>query len=55
MTTPVRTALIYDFDGTLAPGNIQEHSLIPEYLQLSVEEFWEEVDKEKRTHDADEI
>jgi haloacid dehalogenase-like hydrolase len=55
MVTPVRTALIYDFDGTLAPGNIQEHSLIPEHLQLPVEEFWEAVDAEKRIHDADEI
>src|SRR5690606_37815721 len=25
-----RTALVYDFDGTLAQGNVQEHSFIPE-------------------------
>jgi haloacid dehalogenase-like hydrolase len=50
-----RTALVYDFDGTLAPGNIQEHSLIPQYLRCSILEFWERVEAEKREHDADEI
>lgn len=52
---PVRTALVYDFDGTLAPGNIQEHSLLPDYLGVSKEEFWEEVGAAKREHDADQI
>jgi hypothetical protein len=52
---PLRTALVYDFDGTLAPGNIQEHSLIPNYLRLTKEEFWDRVGREKRRHDADEI
>lgn len=55
MSSPARTAIIYDFDGTLAPGNVQEHSLIPEYLGLRVDEFWQRVDSEKRAHDADEI
>jgi phosphoserine phosphatase len=50
-----RAAIVYDFDGTLAQGNIQEHSLIPELLGLGVDEFWAEVGREKRTHDADEI
>jgi hypothetical protein len=50
-----RTALVYDFDGTLAPGNIQEHSLIPRHLGVSVQQFWEEVGRDKRRHDADEI
>ncbi len=50
-----RTALVYDFDGTLAPGNIQEHSLIPVHLGVPVEQFWEQVAREKREHDADEI
>lgn len=49
------TALVYDFDGTLAPGNIQEHSLIPNHLGLSIEEFWSGVAREKMQHDADEI
>ncbi|HEX2734814.1 MAG TPA: HAD family hydrolase [Polyangiaceae bacterium] len=52
---PLRTALVYDFDGTLAPGNIQEHSLIPKHLGTTKEAFWAAVDKEKRSHDADEI
>lgn len=51
----LRTALVYDFDGTLAPGNIQEHSLIPGYLGSTKEEFWERVGREKREQDADEI
>jgi len=54
-TVPLRTALVYDFDGTLAPGNIQEHSLLPEVLQIAPETFWALVYNEKRTHDADEI
>jgi hypothetical protein len=51
----VRTALVYDFDGTLAPGNIQEHSFIPNHLGISAEAFWEEVGALKREHDADPI
>ena len=47
-------AIIYDFDGTLAEGNIQEHSFIPE-LGLDVGEFWREVKAEAKNHDADEI
>ncbi len=50
-----RTAIVYDFDGTLAPSNIQEHTLIPEYLESTSEEFWHLVAKEKRAQDADEI
>ncbi len=52
---PLRTAIVYDFDGTLAPGNIQEHSLLPSYLKIAKEEFWKRVGEEKREHDADEI
>ena len=48
-------ALVYDFDGTLAPGNIQEHSLLPHYLERDPEEFWSAVKEEKQEHDADEI
>ena len=54
MTTALRTALVYDFDGTLAPGNIQEHSLL-EYLGVTTGDFWGRVQDEKRRHDADEI
>lgn len=52
---PLRTALVYDFDGTLGPGNIQDHSLLPEYLQISKQAFWDRVAVEKLEQDADEI
>lgn len=52
---PLRTALVYDFDGTLAPGNIQEHSLLRDYLKMSKEDFWELVKKSKKDSDADEV
>ena len=32
----------YDFDGTLAPGNMQEHAFIPHELGMSHEDFWAE-------------
>ena len=53
-TRRARTALIYDFDGTLAQGNIQEHSFIPE-LGVKATTFWHEVDELARRHDADKI
>ena len=34
-------ALIYDFDGTLAPGNMQEYDFIPA-VGTSNMEFWSE-------------
>ncbi len=53
--TPLRTALVYDFDGTLAPGNIQEHSLIPQHLGMTVADFWDLVGREKQAEDADQV
>jgi phosphoserine phosphatase len=32
----------YDFDGTLAPGNMQEHVFIPDELGMSHQDFWAE-------------
>lgn len=55
MPVPLRTALVYDFDGTLAPGNIQEHSLLPEYLKITTQAFWAQVCQSKMAEDADEI
>lgn len=52
--TPQTAAIIYDFDGTLARGNIQERSFIPD-VGLSREAFWAEVDSRARHHDADPI
>jgi hypothetical protein len=47
-------AIAYDFDGTLAPGNMQEHSFIPE-LGIDVSDFWSEVKKIARENDMNEI
>ena len=38
-TPKITAALIYDFDGTLAPGNMQEYDFIPAVGQ-SNREFW---------------
>lgn len=54
MDEPKRTALIYDFDGTLARGNLQETSFIPN-IGMTKEDFWAEVKARTRDHDADEI
>lgn len=47
-------ALIYDFDGTLAPGNMQEYSFI-NAVGMGKEEFWGETHKMARGQDADGI
>jgi phosphoserine phosphatase len=49
-----RTALIYDFDGTLARGNLQERSFIPN-IGMTRKDFWGEVKRRTKTEDADEI
>jgi len=49
-----KAAIIYDFDGTLARGNLQECSFIPT-MNMSREEFWHAVKEMTRKEDADEI
>jgi hypothetical protein len=49
-----KAAIVYDFDGTLARGNLQECSFIPK-MNLSREEFWGEVKRRTMEEDADEI
>lgn len=49
-----RLAIIYDFDGTLAPGNLQENSFIPD-IDMKPEEFWEEVNQQSKREQADPI
>ena len=49
-----RTAIIYDFDGTLARGNIQEHTFIPHH-GTEPATFWTTVKQAAKEHDADEI
>lgn len=51
---PVKIAIAYDFDGTLAPGNMQEHSFIPR-LGLDNEAFWAESNGMSKEHDMDDI
>jgi hypothetical protein len=53
---PVRlkAAMVYDFDGTLARGNIQERSFIPS-VGLTHQEFWRQAKAMARDGDADEI
>jgi len=50
----LKTAIIYDFDGTLARGNLQERTFIPD-LGMSPTEFWQIVMDRAEAEDADEI
>ena len=45
-------ALLYDFDGTLAPGNMHEHGFI-EKMGLKTEEFWNKSDTLALEQNAD--
>jgi phosphoserine phosphatase len=47
-------ALIYDFDGTLSPGNMQEFGFI-EAIGKSSKEFWTENTQMAQTTDGDQI
>ncbi len=47
-------ALVYDFDGTLAAGNMQEYEFVPA-IGMAKEEFWREVGELSAAHDADGI
>lgn len=50
MTKPT-VALIYDFDGTLSPGNMQEYSFIEE-LNMTPAQFWGKSTKLSKEQDA---
>lgn len=54
MNKQLTAALIYDFDGTLAPGNMQEYDFIPT-VGKSNKEFWRESELLAREQDADPI
>jgi len=47
-------ALIYDFDGTLSPGNMQEYSFIPA-INKDKDAFWMESARLSQENDADSI
>jgi hypothetical protein len=52
--TLIPLALCYDFDGTLAPGNMQERDFIPA-IGMNKSSFWNEVKALAKEHEADEI
>jgi hypothetical protein len=47
-------AICYDFDGTLAPGNMQERDFIPQ-IGMTTASFWNEVRARCKKHQADNI
>jgi len=47
-------AIAYDFDGTLAPGNMQEHQFLPD-IGMTPAAFWKEVNEIAKQHQADEV
>lgn len=47
-------AISYDFDGTLAPGNMQEYDFIPA-LNMRSRQFWTSVDDLAKKHEMDQI
>lgn len=49
-----QVAIVYDFDGTLAPGNMQERDFIPA-IGANKEAFWKEVKAETERSEADQI
>ena len=54
MTQKKTVALIYDFDGTLSPGNMQEYDFIPA-VGKSTREFWSDANVLAETQDADPV
>lgn len=47
-------AIVYDFDGTLARGNLQESQFLPD-VGVAPAEFWDEVGELSREHKADNV
>ena len=48
-------AFAYDFDGTLAPGHMQNHAFIPDELGMDRAQFWAEVNALAKAQRGDEI
>ena len=49
-----KMAIVYDFDGTLAPRNMQEHQFLPN-IGVKSDEFWAETKNVAQQHQADEV
>jgi len=52
MPAPLRTAIVYDFDGTLAPHNLPEHSFLPAVGVTDTAAFWQRVHEDARAQDG---
>lgn len=50
----IKIAIAYDFDGTLAKGNIQENSFIPK-VGTNKDDFWRKTKETAQENDMDEI
>jgi phosphoserine phosphatase len=50
----IPVAICYDFDGTLAPGNMQERQFIPN-IGMNKRSFWDEVTSRAKLHEGDNI
>ena len=50
-----RTAIIYDFDGTLSPGHMQDKGLLKQLGVYDTGAFWREVTQLREERDADEV
>lgn len=51
----MRAAIVYDFDGTLSPGHMQDKGLLQKLGVTDIEAFWREVGRRKQERDADEV
>lgn len=51
---PVRMAFTYDFDGTLAKGDMQEYDLVPKF-GLTPREFWKKAEEIRKEYNVDGI
>ena len=55
MTKKITPMVIaYDFDGTLADGNMQEHQFLPD-IGIKPADFWAEAKRLTKEHQADEV
>lgn len=50
----VPVAIAYDFDGTLAPGNMQEHSFLPK-IGITPTKFWNMAEQLAKKNEADSV
>ena len=50
----VTVAIAYDFDGTLSPGNMQEHGFLPD-IGMSPNNFWDMANQLAKQNEADSV